>query len=74
MASNPPTKEYLEAIIAPDGPWALLKPNSIHEDYPAINFIRVALEHNNVGKFVKFNNGVSINYKRANGPSNLKSG
>jgi hypothetical protein len=46
----------------------------MHDDYPAISFIRVALVHKSVGKLVKFNIGVSINYNNANGPSNLKRG
>lgn len=74
VASNPPTNEYFEAIIAPEGPWALLNPNSMHFESPATSFIRVAFVHSKVGKLVKFKIGVSISCNSANGPSSLSNG
>lgn len=74
VASKPPRKAYLLAVSAPLGPYALLRPNSIHLALPAIIFILDALVVTKQEKFRRFRIGVSTSYSKANGPSSLKSG
>ena len=69
VPSKPPRIAYLLAVMAPEGPCALLKPNSTHYLPLAIIFILAALVLTRDEKLVKFNKGVSISYRRANGPS-----